>query len=117
MAEFKVLIRGDRLSEKRLSPSIGKLCEGLGATFRIQKVNVPTSRADRYSEAQSQVSDAKGEMESLRDELQEWLDNLPDNFRDGDKGQDLESAIGQLEDSINGCETVESIDVDFPGMY
>lgn len=43
------------------------------------------------------VSDAFAAIEDLRDELQEWYDNLPENFRNGDKGSQLYDAIYNLE--------------------
>jgi hypothetical protein len=43
------------------------------------------------------ISNAEGEAESLKDELQEWFDNLPENFQQGDKGSQLEEAVSALE--------------------
>jgi len=43
------------------------------------------------------ISGAFSDAEGLRDELQEWHDNLPENFQNGDKGSALEEAIGQIE--------------------
>src|SRR6266567_4390623 len=39
------------------------------------------------------VENAKSELESLRDELQDWYDNLPEGFRNGDKGDRLQEAV------------------------
>jgi hypothetical protein len=47
------------------------------AAVSVQRKEPAESRSDRFSEAQSLVSDAKSEAESLRDELQDWHDNLP----------------------------------------
>jgi hypothetical protein len=81
----------------------------------VNKVERATSRSARLSEAQGMIEDAKGVVEELKDELQEWFDALPENFQSGDKGQDLESAIGSLQD-IEATLEVE-FDVEFPGMY
>lgn len=43
------------------------------------------------------VSDAFSDLESLKDEMQEWYDNLPDNFQDGDKGSEIQETIDALE--------------------
>lgn len=43
------------------------------------------------------IADAFSEIESLKDELQEWYDNLPENFQNGSKGEQLQEAIGALE--------------------
>jgi hypothetical protein len=44
----------------------------------------------------SAVSDAFSEIESLNDECQQWYDNLPQSFQDGDKGGELQNAIDAL---------------------
>lgn len=43
------------------------------------------------------LDEAFGEVESLREELEEWYGNLPESFQNGDKGEDLQSAISELE--------------------
>lgn len=75
------------------------------------------SRADRFSEAQGKVSDGKAIMEELRDELQNWRDNLPENLQSSQKADDLDTAIGELEDAINDADNIEGKDVQFPGMF
>lgn len=45
----------------------------------------------------SAVAEAFSEIDSLKEELQSWYDNLPENFQNGDKGQRLQEAIDQLE--------------------
>jgi hypothetical protein len=74
------------------------------------------SRSDRFSEAQGSVGDAKSQAEELRDELQGWLDNLPENLQSGSKADELQSAIDELESFISSCEEAEGVSVDFPGM-
>lgn len=43
------------------------------------------------------VSDAFSDAEGLKDELQSWWDNLPENFQNGDKGDALQEAIDALD--------------------
>lgn len=43
------------------------------------------------------VSSAFGEAEAIKDELQGWYDNLPENFQNGDKGDELQNAVSELE--------------------
>lgn len=38
-----------------------------------------------------------GEADQLREELQEWYDNLPESFQNGSKGEALQEAINYLE--------------------
>ena len=75
------------------------------------------SRATRYSNAQSSISDGKGVFEELRDELQEWRDNLPENLQSGSKADALDEAISNLEQAISSAEEAEGVDVEFPGMF
>jgi len=62
------------------------------------------------------VEDAKSEAESLKDELQSWYDNLPEQFQNGEKGSALEEAIDNLdslESSLSDVDasTVEDMDI------
>jgi prefoldin subunit 5 len=56
-------------------------------------------------------------MEELRDELQNWLDNLPENLQQGSKADELQSAISELDAAISGLEEAESASPDFPVMF
>ena len=87
------------------------------AAIRVERYDPPESRADRFDEALSFVGDAKSGAEELRDELQEWLDGLPENLQSGSKADELQSAIDELEQFISQCEDAESASVSFPGMY
>lgn len=49
------------------------------------------------------------ELESIRDDLQERLDNMPEGLQEGDVGQLLQERISGLEDAIS---ELESIDLD-----
>lgn len=42
------------------------------------------------------LADAIGEIEGLKDEIQEWYDNLPEAFQNGDKGEQLQECIDQF---------------------
>lgn len=75
------------------------------------------SRAKRFEVAQNKASEARAEFEELRDELQNWRDNLPDNMQDGSKAEALDTAIEALEETINQCEEIEGASVEFPGMF
>lgn len=56
--------------------------------------------------------DARNELESLKDELQEWLDNLPENLQSSNKASMLEDAIGSLETAIDYLDSFEELDLD-----
>lgn len=87
------------------------------ASVSVSRKEPPESRSDRFSEAQGMVCDAKSEAESLRDELQEWRDGLPENLQSGSKADELETAISELDEFISNCEQAEGNDVSFPAMY
>lgn len=74
------------------------------------------SRADRLGEAESGFDDAKSTVEELRDEMQEWYNNMPENFQSGDKGDEVQSTVEALEEIISNMEQVDFSSVDFPSM-
>ena len=75
------------------------------------------SRAARFQAALDKVSEAHSDLECLRDELQNWLDNLPENLQSSSKADQLQEAIDELENLINSCEEIEGASVEFPGMF
>ena len=50
------------------------------------------------------IEDAKSELETARDEEQEYYDNMPESLQSGEKGQAAEAAIEQLETAISELE-------------
>ena len=60
------------------------------------------------------VGDAPGLAEELREELQSWLDGLPENLQSGDKAQALEEAISYLDDVADGEITVPECLENYP---
>jgi len=75
------------------------------------------SRATRFEEALAKVEGPKNEVEELRDELQDWLDNMPENLQGGTKAGELETAIDLLEELISNLEDCAFTEVIFPGMF
>jgi len=73
------------------------------------------SRADRFNDAQGLITEGKNIIEELREELQNWLDNMPENLQGGSKADELQTAIDELESVIMSLEEVEGVSVDFPG--
>jgi len=54
------------------------------------------------------ISELSSKLETLRDEEQEYLDNMPESMRGGEKAQAAESAISNLEDVITNLEETAS---------
>ena len=119
MAAWTVTINGKNIRKDAVEKLAKSLQDKYGekATVTVRDGTPPESRADRFSAAQGLVFDARSQAEELRDEVQSWFDNLPEAFQQGDKGQQLEEAISQLEEFIGHCEEAENMDVEFPGMY
>jgi hypothetical protein len=45
---------------------------------------------------------------TIRDEEQEYFDNMPESFQMGDKGTTAEEAISNLENAISGLEDLDT---------
>jgi hypothetical protein len=88
------------------------------ADFVVEKINPEKSRADRLAEAVALLEDAKGTAEELKEELENWLESLPENLSDSSKANELQEAIDNLEQGASELE--EAVDalnsVEFPDM-
>jgi hypothetical protein len=47
---------------------------------------------------------ARDELELIRDEEQDAFDNLPENFQNSERGEDLQSGIDALEEACSALE-------------
>jgi Asp-tRNA(Asn)/Glu-tRNA(Gln) amidotransferase A subunit family amidase len=61
------------------------------------------------------VEEARSMCEELLDELQNWYDNMPEQFQNGEKGSQLEEAIRQLEEAAEELGEVD--DLDYPEIH
>lgn len=52
------------------------------------------------------LEELKSAIEGLRDDEQDYYDNMPENFQFGEKGELAEEAITNMEDAINSLEDV-----------
>jgi len=67
-------------------------------------------------DAAESISNAKSEIEGIRDEEQEKLDNMPEGLRAGERGEMLESMVEALttiadfdiDSLIEACDNVEA---------
>jgi conjugal transfer/entry exclusion protein len=64
------------------------------------------SRKERLDEAAAAMRDKLGDVEAVKDELQEWFDNLSGtNFANSDRAGRIEEAASTLDDLVS---TIES---------
>lgn len=81
------------------------------------KIEESPSRADRLSAAENLVDQARDIVEELREEVQGWHDNLPENLQDGDKAQEIEECASQLEQVGSNLDEAGFGDVSFPSAF
>lgn len=62
----------------------------------------------KMEEASTALAEAKGLVETAKDEEQEYFENMPEAFQQGDKGEAAQAAISELEEAISKME--EAID-------
>lgn len=50
----------------------------------------------------------RSDIEALRDEEQEYYDNMPQSFQDGEKGQGAEAAVSSFDEALSAMDEIES---------
>lgn len=66
-------------------------------------------RRNRLGEAFDLITEAEQILEEVKQEEDEARENLPDNFRDGDRGQQMQDAIDMIDEAIGYCQDAESV--------
>lgn len=66
----------------------------------------------RIAELLSQAEEIKTDVEAIRDEEQDYRDNMPESFADGEKGEKADTAIEALEQVIEDLESLIGNDFD-----
>jgi hypothetical protein len=85
--------------------------------YAVEKKTSPESRSERLNDAASIMEDAKTIVKELKDEMQEWYDSIPENLQNGNKAEEVQSAIDALDDVQNEMESISFDSVEFPGMF
>ena len=62
------------------------------------------ARRKALEDLASQLGDILAELEALRDEEQEYFDNMPESLQGGDKGSDAEQAIDSMNSALDSLE-------------
>lgn len=115
MARYSVTLLFDGNRKDTVAKKVKEMF-GADAAVQVEKLGTPESRSDRLGVCKASVVDAKAEVESLREELEEWKNNLPESLQGGTKDTELEEAINQLQEIEDKLEGVDW-GVNFPGMY
>lgn len=114
MSEFRITIAKKGLREETVRNILKKEFDTF---FTIEKIEKIESRSDRLSVAESSVQEAISIVEELADELQNWKDGLPENLQNGEKADQLDSAIDALQSLNDELQNADFGQVEFPGMY
>ena len=63
----------------------------------------------RLSDAQRIVDEARGDLEALKEEEEEYRDAIPESLQSGEKYENAEAAIQQMEEAL---ETIDNLSFD-----
>lgn len=66
----------------------------------------------RLAEAMEIISEVRGDLETIRDDEQDYFDNMPESLQGGEKGERAEAAVSALEDVISALEDFEGADIE-----
>lgn len=66
-------------------------------------------RRKKLSEAFDLVAKAEEIIDAVKDEESESYENLPDNFRDGDRGEEMQNYIDMMDEVIGYLQDAESV--------
>lgn len=69
-------------------------------------MNAPRRKA--LESIKSSLADLQLQLETIRDEEQEYYDNMPEGIQMSEKGEKANEAVSSLEDAINNLEDVVS---------
>lgn len=76
------------------------------------------SRATRLGNALD-LSTNIDDVNTLKEELEQWLDNMPENLQASMKAEQLEDAIQNLEEIADELEEIQEMqhNIEFPSMF
>ncbi len=57
--------------------------------------------ASRFDELKALAESIKEDLEGIRDDEQEYFDNMPESLQSGEKGSNAEQEISDMEDAID----------------
>ncbi len=63
-------------------------------------------RRNNIKRLQAQLAEIYGELEKIRDEEQDYFDNIPENFQSSDRASDSEDALEILDDVVDSLSDI-----------
>lgn len=63
---------------------------------------------ERLDALKTAADELESEIETIRDEEQEYFDNMPESLQGGDKGQAAEEAVSHLDTALEAIQEVVS---------
>lgn len=69
------------------------------------------ARRKKLDEINQTLAEARAELETVRDEEQEYYDNMPESFQSGERGAKAQEAIDAMETVIDDLENIELSDI------
>jgi hypothetical protein len=109
---WKWSFRFGGVHKSKTKPSRSQLTQ---SSFLSTLYDIEDTIDDRFAglgeqeEIESALDDLIGDIESLRDEAEGSLDNMPEQLHDGDTGQMLQDRIEGLESWISDLSSVDAI--------
>ena len=67
------------------------------------------NRREKIGKAFELVGTAQEILQAVREEEQEAYENLPDNFRDGEKGEEMQNYMEMIEEAVGYLDDANSV--------
>lgn len=71
--------------------------------------NVNRARRKKLTDALELIAQAKDILDEVKGEEQEAFDNLPENFQYGERGEQMEEYISDIEEAFDNLEEAEEL--------
>ncbi len=91
-----------RKALENLQNDLDKIKSDLQHAIEIEDGNIPKEKLEEHKGV---AADVQSQLETLRDEEQEYYDNMPEGLQAGEKGDKAQEAIDSIDEAINQVET------------
>lgn len=68
---------------------------------RAQLSEIETELRTIFDQVDGKLDDARFRLETLKDEEQEYYDNMPESLQNGEKGERASQAVSEMENAIS----------------